>query len=276
MKRHPLYIVDAFTSRAFHGNPAAVCLLRHPHEDPVLQAIASEMNLPETAFVSARDGDLFASESFDLRWFTPTSEVPICGHATLATAKVLYDELGLSVDPVTFHTRSGPLRASPRDGSIELDFPRLDPTPGALPPGLAEAVGPSPVDETRRVPESGLFLLRYSSPEAVRSLAPDFSRIRRDFPEVRIIVATSRGEPPYDFISRCFAPNVGIEEDPVTGMAHTALAPYWAPVLGKDRFTAYQASRRGGELTVALSGADRVRLRGQARIVLRGYLDIPS
>lgn len=276
MKRHPLYVVDAFSGQPFHGNPAAVCLLRHPHPDHVLQSVAAEMNLSETAFVSAPNGDLFASQSFDLRWFTPTMEVSLCGHATLACAKVLFDELGLSDGAVTFHTKSGALTASPVEGGIELDFPRNDATPSVLPRGLDQILGPDPVEEVRVVETRGLVLVKYASPEIVRRLRPDFGRLRRDLPDVHMVIATAPGDPPYDFTSRCFAPNDGIDEDPVTGLAHTVLGPYWAEPLGKDNFEAYQASPRGGSMRVTLRGSDRVLLRGRARIVVRGYLDLPE
>ncbi len=276
MSRHPLYLVDAFTRTPFRGNPAAVCLLRADLPEPSLRSIAAEMNLPETAFLRAPDGDLFASDRFELRWFTPTREVPLCGHATLASAKVLFDELGLAAETIRFDSKSGPLSASRRDHAIELDFPRSEPTPAEVPrilPGLLRA---TTIEEAARSEERGVLLARLPSPDDVRSLAPDFPRLAHDLPGVRMVVATARGAPPYDFVSRCFAPADGIDEDPVTGMAHTVLAPYWAPILTKTRFHALQASARGGELEVELLPTGRVALRGEARIVLRGYLDVPG
>ncbi|HYK93291.1 MAG TPA: PhzF family phenazine biosynthesis protein [Thermoplasmata archaeon] len=276
MKRHPVYVVDAFTHEVFHGNPAAVCLLRSDLPDATLQAIASEMNLSETAFVTAPDGDLFAATTFGLRWFTPSVEVPLCGHATLASAKVLMDELGVDAAPIRFDTRSGPLFAHPRVGGIELDFPSNDPVPRPLPDGLDRALGSAPVEDAAAVVDRGLWVLRYSHHRDVHALTPDFTQIRRRFPGARVIVATAPGEGKYDFVSRCFAPNDGIDEDPVTGLAHTALGPYWARILGRSEFTAFQDSRRGGELELRIAPEGRIRMTGRSRLVLRGYLDVPE
>jgi PhzF family phenazine biosynthesis protein len=274
--RHPLYIVDAFTDRAFHGNPAAVCLLRKPYDKGRLQEIAAEMNLAETAFLRAPDDDMFAADEFELRWFTPTKEVPLCGHATLATAKVLYDELGLSSPTLTFRTLSGPLVASHRGRVIDLDFPRSDPTPIAGLSGLESVVGREAPLEVLAVAARRVLLLRMRDVATVRGLAPDFGRMRAELSQFGVVIATAQGEPPYDFTSRCFAPVEGIDEDPATGMAHTVLAPYWAGKIGGARFQCYQASARGGEVEVELIGKDRVRLSGGARLVLRGYLDLPD
>ncbi len=277
MQRHPIYLVDAFTCEPFHGNPAAVCLLRGRAADPMLQAVAAEMNLSETAFLHAPDGDPFASDRFELRWFTPTREVPLCGHATLASAKVLFDELGLAADRVRFDTLSGALYASHQGHTLSLDFPRNDPEPAEPPPGLARLLGTQEaIEDAQRAVDRGVLLLRFGSPSAIRALAPDFGGILRELPRTRMVIATARGEPPYDFVSRCFAPADGIDEDPVTGMAHTILAPYWAQLLGRPRFHAFQASARGGEMDVELLPTGRVALRGEARIVLRGYLDLPG
>ncbi len=273
MARHPLYLVDAFTQEAFRGNPAAVCLLRHPLADPVLQAVAAEMRQSETAFLLAPDGDVFASERLELRWFTPTKEVSLCGHATLATAKVLYDELGSTADPLTFTTRSGNLLAAPRDGKFQLDFPRAEIAPVEAPAPLRSILGGPEIEETYAAPSQDALLARLPSAQAVRGVSPDLRRMARELASV--VIVTARGEPPFDFLSRCFAPALGIDEDPVTGMAHTILAPYWAPILGGRAFHAFQASARGGIVDVELTAEGRVLLRGGARIVLRGYLDLP-
>jgi PhzF family phenazine biosynthesis protein len=275
-RRHPLYIVDAFTDHPFHGNPAAVCLLRHECPDATLQAIAAEMNLAETAFLRPVNGDLFDSAEFHLRWFTPTVEVPLCGHATLATAKVLIDELGLAADPLTFQTRSGPLRASPRGRRIRLDFPSNPATPMTAAPDLGAILGGGPVQEVWAAPSSRVVVAVLESPAHLRALRPDFARMRRELPEAPVVIATARGEPPYDFVSRCFAPVSGIDEDPVTGMAHTTLGPYCAAVLGRPHLRAFQASRRGGEMELEVGSDGRVGLIGSSRIVLRGYLDVPE
>jgi predicted PhzF superfamily epimerase YddE/YHI9 len=275
-RRHPLYIVDAFTETAFHGNPAAVCLLRKEYDDATLQAIASEMNLSETAFLRAEGEDLFMTDRFQLRWFSPTSEVRLCGHATLASAKVLYDELGLAAEALTFDTLSGPLVVRQQARTIEMDFPRNDPTPLTEPPGLQRALRGPPPKETLVAAQAGVLLARYETEAEVCGLAPDPEAIRRDFSETPIVVVTAPGSDGYDFVSRCFAPRFGIPEDPVTGMAHTVLGPYWARSTGKTRFRAYQASARGGAVGVELTGTDRVKLSGEARLVLRGYIDLPT
>ena len=275
--RHPVYVVDAFSRRAFGGNPAAVCFPRGPVDDATLQAIAAEMNLSETAFAAPLGGDLYLAEEFDLRWFSPTTEVRLCGHATLATAKVLYDELGVPARPITFRTMSGPIRAEPPgERGIVLDFAAHVPAPVAAPRGLAEILGGGPAAATLRVEELKTLLVRYDTEEAVRGVAPDPSRLRRELPGTEVVVVTSRAQPPYDIVSRVFAPALGIAEDPVTGMAHTILGPYFAAELGRTRLEAFQASARGGELLVEVAPGGRVRLHGEARLVLRAYLDLPT
>jgi PhzF family phenazine biosynthesis protein len=255
-----LFQVDAFTDRAFSGNPAAVCLLDGDYGDAYLQAIAAEMNLSETAFVR-REG-----EGFALRWFTPRAEVDLCGHATLATAAVL-DHLGLAAGEISFATRSGELRATVEAEHIALDFPVLVPTEADAPDGLAEALGANPI----RVLASRFDLLvELATPAALRDLSPD-SRALSKLPVRGVIVTSPSDEPAYDFLSRFFAPSVGVAEDPVTGSAHCVLAPFWAQRLGRSRLSAYQASARGGHVAVELNG-ERVVLRGQAVIVLRGEL----
>jgi predicted PhzF superfamily epimerase YddE/YHI9 len=276
VRRHPLYIVDAFARRPFEGNPAAVCLPRVPLSESVQQSVAAEMNLPETAFVSAPDGDLFATDSADLRWFTPRREVPLCGHATLAAAAVLFDELGVDADRLTFRTASGPLRARQTPRGIEVELPALAPAPTPVPPGLERLLGPASIEEAGLVADRGYLVVRYPAPEEVRRLAPDFAGLRREFPDLHLVMATARGDAAVPVVSRCFAPSDGIDEDPVTGAAHAVLGPYWAPILGRTSFDAEQASTRGGRLHVELAGPDRVRLEGRARIVLRGYIDLPE
>jgi predicted PhzF superfamily epimerase YddE/YHI9 len=252
--------VDAFTGRAFAGNPAAVCILPQARDAAWMQSVASEMNLAETAFLVKR------SDGYDLRWFTPAVEVNLCGHATLASAHVLWEEGHLAPGAqARFHTLSGLLTAR-RDGAwIELDFPARPETAAPPPDGLAAALGA----ELKYVGRNSLdYIAELDSEDAVRSLKPDFGVIAR-LP-VRGVIVTARGKE-YDFISRFFAPAVGINEDPVTGSAHCCLVPYWAAKLGKAEFVAYQASPRGGVLRLKLAG-DRVLLAGQAITVLRGEL----
>ncbi len=254
--------VDAFTHEPFRGNPAAVCILPEPRDDAWLQAVAREMNLSETAFLRP-DGD-----GYRLRWFTPAVEIDLCGHATLASAHVLWEDGHLAPAAVaTFHTRSGTLSAARRGDWIELDFPATRAVEAVPPAGLLEALGVKPryVGRTRFD-----YLLELDSEATVRGLRPDFGALERV--EARGVIVTSRAATPqFDFVSRFFAPRSGVNEDPVTGSAHCALAPYWSERLKKQELAAYQASPRGGVVRVRPAG-DRVVLGGQAVTVLRGHL----
>ena len=254
--------VDAFTNRPFSGNPAAVLVLDGPADARWMQAVAREMNLSETAFLSPRAG------GYDLRWFTPAAEVDLCGHATLASAHVLWTEgFEAPAAPLRFFTRSGPLSAH-RDGpSIVLDFPATPPHEAEPPEELCEALGIRPryAGSTRFD-----FLLEAPSEEAVRGLHPDFGRLKA-LAGLRGVIVTAAAKAPYDFVSRCFAPGVGIDEDPVTGSAHCALGPFWARRTGHRDLLGWQASPRGGEVGVRVLG-DRVLLLGRAVTVVRGRL----
>ena len=256
--------VDAFTSHPFRGNPAAVCVMDAPRPDAWMQAVAAEMNLSETAFLTPE------ADGYRLRWFTPTVEVDLCGHATLASAHVLWTEGHLATDvQARFHTRSGLLTADWRDGWIELDFPATPAVAVAEPDliaALVEALGVTPLSIGRSQFD---LLVEVAAPEQVRAIAPDFARLTAL--DARGIIVTSRGEDDVDFVSRFFGPRAGINEDPVTGSAHCCLAPFWADKLGKETFLARQVSARGGEIRVTRAG-DRVRLAGQAVTVLRGTL----
>lgn len=254
--------VDAFTAQPFSGNPAAVLVLDRPAQERWMGAVAREMNLSETAFLTPAEG------GYHLRWFTPAAEVDLCGHATLASAHVLWTEgFEAPAAPLRFFTRSGVLKARREGPSIVLDFPATPPREeGTPPPGLAEALGLEP----RFVGVTPFdFLVEASSEEEVRSLHPDFSRLRAL--GVRGVIVTAAAKAPYDFVSRFFAPGVGIDEDPVTGSAHCALGPYWAGRTGRRDFVGWQASARGGEVGVRLRG-DRVLLAGRAVTVARGDL----
>ncbi len=254
--------VDAFTDRPFAGNPAAVCLLSQPCDDRWLQAIAAEMNLSETAFL------LPQQDGYLLRWFTPKVEVDLCGHATLASAHVLWSEGHVPLrDEIRFQSRSGVLGAQRRGDVIELDFPSEPSSPAAPPPGLVEAIGAAPcyVGQNRFD-----FLLELDGEDQVRNLAPDFHQLAQV--AARGIIVTSRAaSAPYDFVSRFFAPRVGVNEDPVTGSAHCCLGPFWGERLGKTEMHAFQASQRGGEVQVRLADG-RVKLGGQAVTVMKGRL----
>jgi PhzF family phenazine biosynthesis protein len=260
---HPLFIVDAFADRPFSGNPAAVCLLEQPADERWMQQVGTEMNLSETAFLHPE------ADGYRLRWFTPAAEVKLCGHATLASAHVLW-ETGQEDPgtPIRFYTRSGLLMADEADGLIELDFPALPIEPCPAPAGLAEALGAT----LKFVGQTGMdHLCEVESEEVVRGLRPDIGRVAAV--QTRGVIVTSRSVAGrYDFVSRFFAPAVGVPEDPVTGSAHCALGPFWAARLGKERLLAFQASRRGGEVRVTVQGA-RVRLGGRAVTVVRGALE---
>jgi PhzF family phenazine biosynthesis protein len=259
----PLFQVDAFTAEAFRGNPAAVCLLTKPASENWMQKVAAEMNLAETAFV------VTGPDAFGLRWFTPTVEVDLCGHATLAAAHTLWEAGRLERGAVArFDTRSGRLTAASAGEWIELDFPSTPAKPSAAPAGMLEALG---IDRPVHVGLNPFdYLVEVADERALRGLTPDFVRLRSL--EARGVIVTSRASSTgVDFVSRFFAPGSGIDEDPVTGSAHCCLAPYWAPKLGRTEFVAHQLSVRGGVLRVRLAG-DRVKLLGQAVTIFRGEL----
>jgi len=254
--------VDAFADRPFGGNPAAVCVLSAPRGEHWMQDVAREMNLSETAFLHPEN------EGYRLRWFTPAVEVALCGHATLASAHVLWQDGHLPSDrQARFHTLSGLLTADRRGEWIELDFPAMGPAPAPPPAGLAAALGVEP----RWVGRSRFdYLVLVEHEDTVRNLQPDFAALEQV--DARGIIVTSRAATPgYDFISRFFAPRAGVREDPVTGSAHCALTPFWSERLGRTEMTAYQASPRGGTVRVRHAG-DRVVLAGQAVTVLEGEL----
>lgn len=254
--------VDSFTDQAFSGNPAAVCILAHAADKHWMQQVAREMNLSETAFLFRQ------RDAWNLRWFTPAVEVDLCGHATLASAHVLWQDRHL--DPgaqARFNTKSGRLTADRRGGWIEMDFPAepavaVEP-PEALLPALgitAKYVGKNRMD----------YLIEVGSETELRTMRPDFARLG-SLPVRGVIVTAPAVEDEFDFVSRFFAPGAGVNEDPVTGSAHCCLAPYWGAKLGKTEMTAFQASTRGGIVRVRTAG-DRVMLGGQAVTVLRGEL----
>ncbi|KAA0227022.1 PhzF family phenazine biosynthesis protein [candidate division KSB1 bacterium] len=254
--------VDAFTSKPFSGNPAAVCILPAAREERWMQQVAAEMNLSETAFLTRRE------DGFNLRWFTPVTEVALCGHATLASAHVLW-ETGLisSHEQARFHTLSGLLTAERQEDWIQLDFPTTPAAPAAAPPGLAEALGAKPVFAGKNKFD---YLIELENEEQVRQLKPD-CRLLAGIPARGVIVTSRSQNSEFDFISRFFAPAAGIDEDPVTGSAHCCLGPFWSERLQKTDMLAYQASRRGGVMKVGVRH-NRVLLGGQAITVLRGEL----
>ena len=254
------YQVDAFASCVFEGNPAAVCPLERWLPEEVLQAIAEENNLSETAFFVPIEG------GFHLRWFTPVAEVDLCGHATLASAHVLFDILGYSEPSVRFSTRSGDLTVAAKDGRLVMDFPAVPPERCEAPLALIEGLGVSPVE----VLAAGDYIAVVGSEATVRAVSPDFVRLGQL--DLRGVIVTAPGED-VDFVSRFFAPKYGIPEDPVTGSAHCALAPYWAAKLGKRTLAAKQVSKRGGDVGCEING-DRVILTGTAVTFMEAVINV--
>jgi len=256
--------VDAFTNRPFAGNPAAVCVLPEARPDDWLRNVAREMNLSETAFLVPQNGGYY------LRWLTPTVEVDLCGHATVASAHVLWEDGHLPPEQqARFHTRSGLLLADRRGDWIELDFPAKSATPSAAPEGLLSSLGvPKPLYVGRNAWD---YLVEVESEDQLAALSPDHTQLRKI--PVRGVIATCRAKSgsEFDFLSRFFAPGSGVDEDPVTGSAHTALGPYWGAKLNKTEMTGFQASQRGGVVRVRLAG-DRVILGGQAVTVMTADL----
>lgn len=255
-----VYQVDAFANKAFEGNPAAICPLEEWLPEQTMQAIAAENNLSETAFFVPK------AESFELRWFTPATEVDLCGHATLAAAYVLFEELNFAGDSVQFNTKSGVLSVA-RDGEfLKMDFPAQPPTPFELPAQLVEAFGTTPSECLKFADIIAVF----PSEEIVRDADPDMTLLEQL--DCRGIIITSEASD-YDFIARWFGPRTGITEDPVTGSAFTQLVPYWADRLGKTEFHAKQVSERGGEVRCELAG-DRVLISGKAVLFMRGVIQV--
>ena len=269
MVEYEIYQADAFASEVFRGNPAAVVPLQEWLPDATLQAIALENNLSETAYV-IRTGE----GRYDLRWFTPGAEVELCGHATLATAHILYTELGESASRLFFETRSGQLDVTREDNSYVMDFPAyLDHAPAPqFRQAVTEALGAEPVE----LVEGAFLLAVFETAETVRNMAPDMSLISKLRPakdHQGCLLVTAPGDQGYDFVSRFFAPGLGIPEDPVTGSAHCMTAPCWAAKTGQPELRAWQASPRGGEVNCRVEG-DRVFLKGQAVTYLRGRISL--
>lgn len=259
---HKLYQVDAFTDEPFKGNPAAVCLLEGPETDAWMQSVASEMNLSETAFLLPEEN------GWRLRWFTPTTEVDLCGHATLASAEVLFEnQPTLRENSIGFQTRSGVLFARWKSEGIELDFPALVYEPGKIRPDIESVLGFTPVNA---VYSGNYFLFEAQNEAFIRQAEPDYVALEK-LPMPEVIITAASKDPEFDFISRFFAPQLGVDEDPVTGSAHCLLAPYWAEKMGKQVFDAFQASPRGGRLHLSLKG-DRVLITGKAEFIFTAEL----
>lgn len=253
------YQVDAFAHRVFEGNPAAVCPLDSWLKDEILQAIAEENNLSETAFFVP------TKEGFHLRWFTPVAEVDLCGHATLASAHVIFEILGYPKQTIAFETRSGELTVERKEDLLAMNFPALPPMPCSPPNALIEGLSRHPIE----VLAADDYIAVFDSEATVRSLSPDFVKLREL--NLRGVCVTARGQT-IDFVSRFFAPKFGIPEDPVTGSAHCELTPYWSSKLGKSSLTARQVSRRGGDVICQMSG-NRVILAGRAVTFMEAEID---
>lgn len=253
------YQVDAFASRVFEGNPAAVCPLASWLDDSILQAIAAENNLSETAFFVPTD------KGFHLRWFTPVTEIDLCGHATLASAHVIFEILGYPQKAIVFESRSGELTVERQGSLLAMDFPSRPPQPCPLPDALGEGLGQVPLE----VWAADDYVAVFADEAAIRALSPDFAKLSQL--NLRGVVATAPGRQ-VDFVSRFFAPKLGIPEDPVTGSAHCELAPYWSARLGKNSLMARQVSRRGGDLSCRTNG-NRVVLAGQAVTFMAAEID---
>ncbi|NHQ60094.1 PhzF family phenazine biosynthesis protein [Chlorobium sp. BLA1] len=254
------YQIDAFAARPFEGNPAAVCPLESWLDDELLQAIAEENNLSETAFFVPSE------KGFNLRWFTPVRELDLCGHATLAAAHVIFDIIGYSLQRITFETRSGELFVQKRGERLEMDFPASPPLPCGFSEILAEGLGKRPLE----VWASDDYLVLFDSEATLRAITPDYAMLCEL--DLRGVIITAPGID-VDFVSRFFAPKFGIHEDPVTGSAHCTLAPYWAYKLGKHILTARQVSRRGGDIVCEVKG-DRVLLSGSAVMFMEAEITL--
>ena len=257
----PFYQVDAFTDRLFGGNPAGICPLEQWLADEVMQNIAMENNLSETAFFIPN------AEGFHIRWFTPKVEVNLCGHATLASAHVIFQYLGYQKDSIAFESRSGILNVRKEGELLVLDFPANKPQRTALPNDFVQSLNITPVQCYRGKED---YLLLYKSQQEIEALMPDFIRLEKI--DARAVIVTAPGDK-VDFVSRFFAPRVGVDEDPVTGSAHTVLIPFWAEKLGKNEMKAQQLSRRGGKLFCRLRD-DRVDIGGKAVTYLKGEISL--
>lgn len=260
-----IYHIDAFADQIFQGNPAAVCILDNWLPDAIMQGLAAELNLSETAFVVAK-----SKNEFRIRWFAPLNEVALCGHATLATAHVFYHELNYEKTPLRFHSQSGPLITAPDDFGICMDFPIQPVSDIAITHEIADAAGKIP----QKAYAGEDLILIYDDASEISILEPDLTKIRA-LPYRGVCVSAPDHTGQYDFVSRFFAPSLGIDEDPVTGSAYTKLVPIYAETYGKHHFNARQVSARGGNLQLHLQG-ERIFISGRAKTVMQGKLTLPS
>ena len=268
-----IYQVDAFTSKACKGNPAAVCLVDRDIEDEVFLDVAEEMNLSETAFIQPLEGGTpLKTVMYSIRWFTPKMEMPLCGHATLAAAKVIFDCFGFKGDRILFKSMSGELESRRHARGFTLDFPEDEPMESGPATDLLEAMGIQKYKELVYGKNTNKLVVRLHSEKEIIGLRPNFERmkaVKACFP-IKGVGVTAEGEGDYDIVSRYFNPWAGVNEDPVTGSVHTVLAPYWSAILGKKELRALQASQRGGEILIRMSGGGRLEFIGDAVVVLQG------
>jgi PhzF family phenazine biosynthesis protein len=270
----PIYQVDAFTTKPFRGNPAAVCLLETFLKEDLMKDIAAEMNLSETAFVVPLEEEYGKANLFAIRWFTPEVEVPLCGHATLASSLVLFREVGVPTESITFESKSGKLEAKFKEGEVTLDFPINPPEEVTPPEDILASLNIKSYINCSISEQAEMLLIHVEDEEVVKTLKPNFTKMlqgnKKGLNFQGVIVTAASKE--FDFVSRYFGPWEGLNEDPVTGSAHTVLAPYWAQILKKNSFLAYQASKRGGKLKVKIKDESRVEITGEGKIVLKGRL----
>jgi PhzF family phenazine biosynthesis protein len=273
-----IYQVDVFTDRSFKGNPAAVCILEEPIEDKMMQAIAMEMNLSETAFVLPKENNFInGTNIFSLRWFTPKVEVPLCGHATLATSAVLFNEIKIPYDEIIYETKSGKLLSKRYKDGIILDFPIDKPVSSNffIKPELLKVMGISKYKNIILGKKTKKLVIHLENYREVLNLKPNFELMKQlDMEDIKGVGITAKAEGEYDFVSRYFNPWAGVNEDPVTGSVHTLLAYYWSGILNKRELKAYQASKRGGEIILRLKGDIRLEIVGKYKIILRGEICI--
>jgi PhzF family phenazine biosynthesis protein len=271
----PLFQLDSFSNEAFKGNPAAVCLIVEDYEDSILQGIAAEMNLSETAFIYVKDLEIVSdSDTFRLRWFTPQVEVNLCGHATLASAAVLFNEYKLKSKQVKFDTLSGQLLAQKAGDKIQMNFPLTESEAIEPDDKMLGALGIQEFESYVYSEISQDLLVQLKDATAVANLTPDFNAMKKVDSDhtIRGVIVTARGDETCDFVSRFFAPWVGIDEDPVTGSIHTQLQPFWSRILGKNEMRAKQISIRTGELVVRATQDRRIEIEGFAKLVIKGKL----
>lgn len=277
MKVVKVYQVDAFTNECFKGNPAGVCILEEAIEDKYMQLIAKEMNLSETAFVQPLEGrHINQTNIFSLRWFTPKYEVDLCGHATIATSEILFNNIGIKNEEIIYETKSGRLIAHKTNKGISLDFPIDEPLNINLSNDILEAMGIESYENAIIGKNTKKLVIHLKTESEVLKLTPNFEKMKSlEFKmDVKGVGVTCRGNEKYDFISRYFNPWAGVNEDPVTGSVHTLLPSYWRKLLNKNEMKAYQASDRGGEIILKILTGNRVELIGQAVVVLKGELYI--